>query len=73
MSGLSEILEGNWGDYCIKRNVHVISRDGKQKQYDIFTFERLGLADQNPYLKPGDTVLISQAERVVEIAGEVKS
>ena len=72
MSRLSEILEGRLGPYSCLRNIQVISQDGTKKQYDLFQFQRLGLEDQDPYMRPGDTVVLSAAERIVEIAGEVR-
>ena len=72
MSRLSEILEGRLGPYSCLRNIQVISQDGTKKQYDLFQFQRLGLEDQDPYMRPGDTVVVSAAERIVEIAGEVR-
>jgi protein involved in polysaccharide export with SLBB domain len=72
MSQLSDILEGRLGAYSCLRNIRVISRDGTEKQYDLFRFQRLGLEDQNPYMRPGDKVVVSTAERSVEVAGEVR-
>jgi protein involved in polysaccharide export with SLBB domain len=72
MSRLSEVLAGKLGPYSCLRNVRVISRDGADKQYDLFQFQRLGLEDQDPSMKPGDTVVLSPAERIVEVAGEVR-
>jgi polysaccharide biosynthesis/export protein len=72
MSRLSEILEGVLDPYSSVRNVEVSSRDGTNRQYDLFLFERSGEEDQNPYVRPGDSVTISTAERTVAIAGEVR-
>ena len=72
MSRLSDVLAGKLSPYSCLRNVRVISRDGTDKQYDLFQFQRLGLEDQDPSMRPGDTVVLSPAERMVEVAGEVK-
>jgi len=72
MSRLSDILPGKLGAYSCLRNIKIISLKGVEKQYDLFQFQRLGVADQNPYVKPGDTIMISGSERTVEIAGEIK-
>ncbi len=72
MSRLSDILQGKLESYSCLRNIKIISLKGVEKQYDLFQFQRLGLADQNPYVKPGDTILISGSERTIEIAGEIK-
>jgi len=72
MSRLSDVLEGRLGPYSCLRNVRIVSSDGNEKVYDLFLFQRSGVVDQDPYVRPGDTVVISTAERTVEIAGEVK-
>lgn len=72
MSRLSDILEGRLGPYSSLRNVEVISLGGKNQRYDLFQFRRLGKVDQNPYVKAGDTIVISSSERSVEISGEVR-
>ena len=72
MSRLSDILGGRLGLYSSLRDIQVVSLDGTTKRYDLFQFQRLGRVDQNPYLKAGDTVVISSSQRSVEISGEVK-
>jgi polysaccharide biosynthesis/export protein len=72
LSRLSDVLEGRLGPYSCLRNITVISADGTEREYDLFQYWREGLADQNPYLKAGDTVVLAQSERTVGIAGEVK-
>lgn len=72
MSHLSDLLEGKLGPYSCLRNIKIISTKGVEREYDLLQFQRLGLVDQNPYMKSGDTVVISASERTVEIAGEVK-
>jgi len=72
LSRLSEIVEGKLGTYSSLRNVEVISGSGLKKQYDLFRAQIYGALDQDPYVKPGDTVVIREAERAVEIIGEVK-
>ena len=72
MSRLSDILEGKLGPYSCLRNIKVISANGSEQTYDLFQFQRLGIADQNPYVKSGDTVVISARDRTIEIAGEIK-
>jgi polysaccharide biosynthesis/export protein len=72
MSRLSDILDGRLGPYSSLRNIQVIPLGGKKQRYDLFQFRRLGQVDQNPYVRAGDTIVVSSAERSVEIAGEVK-
>lgn len=72
MSRLSEVLEGRLGPYSSIRDIQVISQNGTTRQFDLFQSRRFGLAEQDPYLKPGDTIVISPSQRTVEIAGEVR-
>ena len=72
MSHLSDILEGKLGPYSCLRNIKVLSANGSEQTYDLFQFQRLGIADQNPFVKSGDTVVISGRDRTIEIAGEIK-
>jgi protein involved in polysaccharide export with SLBB domain len=72
MASLSDIVRGRLGPYSCLRNIKIISGDGTEKEYDLFQYQRLGPADQNPYMKAGDTVVIFPSERTVEIAGEIK-
>jgi polysaccharide biosynthesis/export protein len=72
LSRLSEIVEGKLGTYSSLRNIEVISGDGTKKQFDLFRAQIFGALDQDPIVKPGDTVVIRESERTVEIVGEVK-
>ena len=72
MSRLSDIVEGRLGPYSCLRDVKIVSATGVERVYDLFQYQRLGLVDQNPYMKSGDAVVLSPSERTVEIAGEVK-
>jgi polysaccharide export outer membrane protein len=72
LSRLGEIVEGKLGTYSSLRNVEIVSENGTKKQYDLFRAQIFGAQDQDPYVKPGDTVVIRESERTVEIVGEVK-
>ncbi len=72
LSRLSDILEGRLGPFSSLRNIKVISKNGEERQFDLFKYQRLGDVDQDPYMKPNDTVVIAASERTVDIAGEVK-
>jgi polysaccharide export outer membrane protein len=72
LSRLSEIVEGRLGSYSSLRNVEIVSETGAKKQFDLFRAQTFGALDQDPYVKPGDTVIIRESERTVEISGEVK-
>ncbi len=69
---LSEALEGRLGPFSSIRNVEVIAKNGSKKTYDLFKAQGFGIAEQDPYVKPGDTVSIQPADRIVELTGEVR-
>jgi polysaccharide biosynthesis/export protein len=71
LSKLSEIVESRSGRFASLRNIRVISRDGKEKTLDLFKAYRIGAVEEDPYVKPGDTIMLSRSERRIEIAGEV--
>jgi len=54
------------------RHITVASKDGGRKQYDLFKWEREGDISQNPYVRPGDTVIIRRKARRVSISGAVE-
>lgn len=58
--------------YSSLRDVLVRSIGGEERSYDLFRAGRYGELEQDPFLKPGDTVVVGKAERIVSIAGEVK-
>jgi polysaccharide biosynthesis/export protein len=72
MSRLSEVLAGRLGPYSSIRNIHIVSADGSSRSYDLFQSQRFGDTNQDPYLRPGDTIVVAASDRTVEIAGEVK-
>jgi len=71
MSRLSEIVESRRGPYTSMRTIRVVSREGKERFYDLFKASRLGAAGEDPYVKPGDSIVLSRSARKVEIKGEV--
>lgn len=71
LSKLSEIVEPRRGPLASLRDIRVVSRDGKEKVYDLFKAARLGLSGEDPFVKPGDTIVLSRSERKVQIVGEV--
>jgi polysaccharide biosynthesis/export protein len=72
MSHLSDIVEGRLGRYSCLRNIRIVSSNGTEQVCDLFRYKRLGAANQNPFMKAGDTVVVSPSERTVEIGGEVR-
>ncbi|NOY08507.1 MAG: hypothetical protein GXP33_06670 [Spirochaetes bacterium] len=71
LSRLSEILEGNLGDYSSVRNVKIISSNGVSRTYDLLKALNLGVLSENPKVRPGDTIIISRASRQIEVRGEI--
>jgi protein involved in polysaccharide export with SLBB domain len=54
------------------RNVLVISSSGVQRRYDLYRAIREGDFTQNPYVRPGDRVVVSRASRTVVLEGGVR-
>ncbi|MEX2443979.1 MAG: SLBB domain-containing protein, partial [Alkalispirochaeta sp.] len=69
---LSRVVGPYMTDYSSRRDVTVRSATGAEQTYDLFRALRYGERDQNPYLQPGDTVIVSRRDRQVQITGEVE-
>jgi protein involved in polysaccharide export with SLBB domain len=54
------------------RDVAVVSDVGLETSYDLFRASRLGDLSQDPYLKPGDKVIVNKLDRLVSIQGAVR-
>jgi polysaccharide export outer membrane protein len=71
LSRLSEVLEGNLGDYSSVRDIEIISKDGISNTYDLLMALNQGVLNQNPAIRPDDTIVINRIHREVKILGEV--
>ncbi|MBA7680809.1 hypothetical protein ES703_89130 [subsurface metagenome] len=71
LSRLSEIIQDNLGPYSSIREIGIISKDGRLKKYDLYKALHLGIIEEDPYIMPGDTVIMYRQDRVVEINGEI--
>lgn len=71
LSRLSEVLEGNLGDYSSVRDIQVISKDGISNQYDLLLALNQGILTQNPSIRPDDIIVINRVHREIQILGEV--
>ncbi len=71
LSRLSELLEGNLGDYSSVRDVEIISGYGVSNKYDLLLALNQGDLAQNPTIRPDDTIIINRISREVQIRGEV--
>ena len=69
---LSEFVNTVATAYSSKRNVDVKSADGTLAQYDLFQAQRYGDMSQDPFLRPGDTVILQRYDRKVTISGAVE-
>jgi protein involved in polysaccharide export with SLBB domain len=53
------------------RFITVTQANGTTKTYDLFAANRNGDLTQNPYISPGDRIVIPPAGRIVRVQGEV--
>lgn len=72
LSRLSQFWADNRTEYSSIRKVRIRSASGVEKVYDLFKAQRYGDMSQDPYVRPGDTVIFEKYERQVTIEGEVK-
>lgn len=72
LTRLSEIYERNATEFSSKRNVTVVSKNYGTKNYDLFLTERYGDFSQDPYVRPGDIVILNEKEFEVTVAGAVE-
>jgi len=71
LSRLSEVLEGNLGDYSSIRDIKITSGDGNSRHYDLLMALNQGELAQNPTIRPDDNIVINRIHREIEILGEV--
>lgn len=69
---LSGAISGVGTKYASSRFVTVVDGDGNVNEYDLFAFYRHGDFSQNPYVRPGDTIILHKAGRMVSIDGSVR-
>lgn len=69
---LGDVVADKLTDYASTRQIIVEASDGTQKKYDLFQAERFGNMSQNPYLRPGDKIIVPRFERKVKILGAVR-
>ena len=67
----SSLLKRYYTNYSSTRLFSIVSENGKKKSYDLFKATREGDFSQDPYLRPGDTIIVPKIDRKVEISGEV--
>lgn len=67
----SDIISAYYTNYSSRRFFTIISAEGKETKYDLYEAKRKGNFSQDPYLRPGDTIVVPKIDRQVSIAGEV--
>ena len=72
LSRLSQVVQGHLTPYSSLREVTVVSSGGEERRYDLFRALRFGERQQDPYVAPGGTVVVSQRDRSVQLAGQVR-
>jgi len=72
LSRLSEVVEDALTPYSSLRNIQVTSSQGRTRFYDLFRAFRFGEQDQDPFVRPQDTITVRKYDRRVVVSGEVK-
>lgn len=72
LTRLSTVVKPLVTSYSSIRDIQVSSATGTTKTYDLFKAERLGDLSHDPYLRPGDIIILKRAERVVKVEGAVE-
>ncbi|HUV07300.1 MAG TPA: hypothetical protein VMX75_06195 [Spirochaetia bacterium] len=71
LSRLSAVVQDHLGPYSSIREMGIISGDGILRKYDLFKALQLGIVEEDPYILPGDVIIVYRRDRKVEIRGEV--
>ncbi len=69
---LSALIAEHTTDYSSIRDVEVTAVDGTTTSYDLFLADRYGQMDQDPYIKPGETITVNRLDRKVTVSGAVE-
>jgi protein involved in polysaccharide export with SLBB domain len=72
LTRLSTIIKQNFTNYSSHRNITIKSTSGRTRKYDLFKAERDGDLSQDPFLRPGDKIIVNRLERQVSISGAVE-
>lgn len=72
MQRASNVIADYYTEYSSQRLFSIISKDGTEKKYDLFKATRYGDLSQDPYLRPGDTIVVNKLDRRITITGAVK-
>ena len=72
LTRLSTFVSQSFTPYSSSRDITIVSTNGTKKSYDLFLATRKGDLSQDPYLRPGDKIIINRASRKVTITGAVE-
>ena len=72
LTRLSTFIKESFTDYSSSRNIKIISESGEEKTYDLFLADRKGDLSQDPYLRPGDKIVVNRISRRVALNGAVE-
>ena len=72
LTRLSTFIKESFTDYSSSRNIKIVSESGEEKTYDLFLADRKGDLSQNPYLRPGDKIVVNRISRRVALNGAVE-
>lgn len=69
---LSDVIDQVKTPYTSIRKIKIVEQSGKETEYDLFRAIRNGEMTQNPYLHPGDRLILTKAARIVKLEGEIR-
>ena len=72
LTRLSTFIKESFTDYSSSRNIKIVSESGEEKTYDLFLADRKGDLSQDPYLRPGDKIVVNRISRRVALNGAVE-
>jgi polysaccharide export outer membrane protein len=72
LTRLSEVVREELTPYSSTRNIQIISSKGRGRLYDLYRASRTGEEGQDPFVRPGDTIILSKYDRQVKVDGEVE-
>lgn len=72
LTRLSTFIKASFTDYSSSRNITIVSENGESNSYDLFLADRKGDLSQDPYLRPGDKIIVNRISRKVTVKGAVE-
>lgn len=72
LTRLSDVFTSTRTEYASERSIIIRSYSGSETVYDLYRAQRYGDMSQNPYLRPGDTIILSRYAKLVKITGAVR-